>query len=505
MLDAGLELEPERQAVVHQLANQEPGDWAPASVAKLKENYQASAAGIPLKYSYGSDFPYRETDRYLPSDATNIGLVPSLAKGGFSSVWGAAVLPYLASEFGEWPIRYEDLAPHYRSVLAFTGLAATSDDLETLFPLHSDTAVSLRPSRQAETFLADLANNRERLRARGIRFGKSRLAGFANGRSSPSCKSCGLCMYGCPYGLIYNTSSTLEELTQEPGFTYRGGLIVERFSEIGGGVKITAKSRADGRQISFEGSRLYVAAGVLSSTKMLLDSVEAHDQELTVKDSQYFLLPLLRYRRVAGACEESLHTLAQAFVEILDENLSPNSIHLQVYSYNELYRQAIQGSLGRLYRPLKLASDRFLERLLLIQGYVHSDLSATISLRIKKPQHGAPSKMVLTGNVNPATRHILKKTARKLFGCRSLFKAVPLTPLMKIGQPGRGFHSGGTLPMRARPGQFETDSLGRPSGFKRVHIVDSSVFPTINASTITLTVMANAHRIASLHDAGDAN
>lgn len=143
MLDAGLELEPERQAVVHQLANQEPGDWAPASIAKLKENYQASAAGIPLKYSYGSDFPYRETDRYLPNEAANVGLAPSLAKGGFSNVWGAAVLPYLASEFGEWPIRYEDLAPHYRSVLSFTGLAATPDDLKSLFPLHSDTAVSL--------------------------------------------------------------------------------------------------------------------------------------------------------------------------------------------------------------------------------------------------------------------------------------------------------------------------------------------------------------------------
>ena len=73
---------------------------------------------------------------------------------------------------------------------------------------------------------------------------------------------------------------------------------------------------------------------------------------------------------------------------------------------------------------------------------------------------------------------------------------------MKVGEPGRGFHSGGTLPMSASPGPFQTDSLGRPYGFELVHIVDSSVFPTINASTITLTAMANAHRIASAHEAG---
>ena len=44
---------------------------------------------------------------------------------------------------------------------------------------------------------------------------------------------------------------------------------------------------------------------------------------------------------------------------------------------------------------------------------------------------------------------------------------------------------------------------GRVSGgvllkvFERVHLVDSSTFPSIPSTTITFTVMANAHRIAS--------
>ena len=33
-------------------------------------------------------------------------------------------------------------------------------------------------------------------------------------------------------------------------------------------------------------------------------------------------------------------------------------------------------------------------------------------------------------------------------------------------------------------------------------MVDSTVFPTVPAPTITLTIMANAHRIASLSAAG---
>jgi hypothetical protein len=51
--------------------------------------------------------------------------------------------------------------------------------------------------------------------------------------------------------------------------------------------------------------------------------------------------------------------------------------------------------------------------------------------------------------------------------------------------------------MRQEPGEFETDILGRPFGWKRVHAVDATVLPTIPANTITSSVMANAHRIAT--------
>ena len=72
-----------------------------------------------------------------------------------------------------------------------------------------------------------------------------------------------------------------------------------------------------------------------------------------------------------------------------------------------------------------------------------------------------------------------------------------MSRMLRVGLPGRGFHTGGTFPMRAAPGPFEVDGLGRPHGFTRVHLVDSSIFPSLPATTITLSVMANAHRIGS--------
>ena len=51
--------------------------------------------------------------------------------------------------------------------------------------------------------------------------------------------------------------------------------------------------------------------------------------------------------------------------------------------------------------------------------------------------------------------------------------------------------------MRRSPRVGETDLLGRPKGLKRVHVVDATVLPSVPASTITYTVMANAARIAT--------
>lgn len=500
MLDAGVELEVDRALMLRQLERQDAGSWDAAAIERLKENMQSRTSGVAIKYVYGSDFPYRETDIFIPRSAKRAALVPSLAKGGFSNVWGAAVLPYVREDIAEWPISSDELAPHYRSVLSFMRLAAVEDDLASRFPLYSDDFHALPQSRQIEQFLGDLRNNREQLQSRGFLFGASRLAVLAQNPHGRACAACGLCTYGCPYGLIYNTASTLDELMDRPRFTYIPDVVVKKLTEVGGGVTIQATSRSSSMQLSFNARRVYVGAGVLSTAKLLLESMQAYDHVLTIKDSQYFLLPLLRYNAVAGVASERLHTLAQAFIEIFDSRVSERSLHLQIYGYNDLHRQAIQGLMGPFHRLFGLTTNALLERLLLIFGFLHSDLSPAISVALQAPANRETSTLVMEGRDNARTKTVLRRLVAKLFRSSSLLRAVPIFPMMKVGEPGRGFHSGGTFPMRERPRDFETDLLGRPSGFKKVHIVDSSIFPSIPASTITLTVMANAYRIASACD-----
>jgi hypothetical protein len=69
--------------------------------------------------------------------------------------------------------------------------------------------------------------------------------------------------------------------------------------------------------------------------------------------------------------------------------------------------------------------------------------------------------------------------------------------MIRFSNPGSGTHCGSSFPMRARPSApFDTDALGRPFGWRRVHAVDASILPSIPGTTLAFAVMANAVRIA---------
>ena len=117
---------------------------------------------------------------------------------------------------------------------------------------------------------------------------------------------------------------------------------------------------------------------------------------------------------------------------------------------------------------------------------------------LDRPDQGVRGKLRVTavdGEVN--TRDVIRLIMKKIMRSRKYLKAVPATPMLIVAPTGRSFHSGGSFPMSANPGEFQSDVLGRPYGFTRVHAVDSTVFPSIPATTITLSIMANAHRIAT--------
>lgn len=483
LVDAGLTLEPERREVIARMRGQAPGEWRAEDLAAIKEGMDANAGGVLLKRSFGSDYVYRGPAEQGAGAVAGPALKPSFALGGLSNVWGAAMLPYTASDLEGWPITAAELAPHYAASLRLTGLSGQHDGLEEMFPLFAEPS-PLPMSRQASKLWANLERSAAGLRRRGLHFGRSRLA------VSPGCVQCGLCMYGCPYDLIYSSAQTVRAWSGRAGFEYRPGIVVERLEETGGGVTLRGYHLENRVPWSLDCARVFLAGGVLPTTRLVLLSREAYERPLSILDSQYYLFPLLQMAGTAGVSREALHTLSQIFLELNVPALSPHTIHLQIYSYSDIIGQALRQSLG----PLAIAPlARALEgRMLIAQGYLHSSHSSKLRVALQRD-----GKLSATAEINPQTARRVRRVVRWLLRQSPALRALPLEPLLQITPPGRGFHSGGTLPMSAKPADLQTDSLGRLPGWERVHVVDSSVFPTIPATTITLSLMANAHRIGA--------
>jgi choline dehydrogenase-like flavoprotein len=463
MLDAGLQLEPEREAVRNAMAPKPKAEWTAAERALVAP---VSGAGVPEKLSYGSDYPYRGT----PPGS----LRGSYAQGGLSNVWGSAIMPWRAQDMPGWPVTAEELAPGYTAATRLLPVSARTDDLATEWPLFGTPGAMLPPGRQSERLLAALHAKRDELRQAGVQFGAARLAVDAN-----PCILCGACLAGCPRELIHSARHSLPAL-QAAGLEYVSGVRVRRLEETQAGVKITADGQA------FEADRVFLAAGALNSTEIMLRSLGR--AEAVLKDSQYFVLPLLQAGAAKGVAESPLHTLAQLFIEIDDPAVSPFGVHLQIYGYSDVLAAAVHAKLPRW------AAARLLERMMVIQGYLHSAHSGRIAVRLET------DRLSLRPERNPETAPHLRALGRKLRAMTGAMRAWPVMAMLQQTEPGRGFHTGGSFPMSATPAPGETDRLGRPPGTSRIHMVDAAVLPSIAATTITLTAMANAWRIG--HEAG---
>lgn len=490
VLDIGNKLDSAKRNIVSKLGSVAPSCWEGNDVASLQEGIEVSNKGIPLKLFFGSDFPYQLPEVGTDYQCGSVGALPSFALGGLSNVWGAAMLPYRDEDMLSWPFGRKELEPHYKAVLKLTGLSATEDDLLEYFPLYTDSCSFVPGGKQTENLFQDLWSSRETLRRKKVFFGRSRLA-FKQ-TPTQGCEKCNLCMYGCPYGVIFNSSQLIHEWSAAKKIEYIDNVIVEKVEEKKDHILVHGLSTS-GEVFQCAYERVFLAAGLLPSTAIILRSQDRYEEPITALDSQYFIFPFLRFFGSGKVTQEKMHTLSQLFIEIMDPLLSASTIHLQAYGYNDLIYKALQKTFRFLMPDAIL--QQILSRLLVFQGYLHSDCSSKLQLTLQRSQGREILQVIPL--VNTQTGVIIKKILRKITFLASSIKGVPLIPMLQMGEVGRGFHSGGSFAMARNPTNNQSDLLGRPSGFRKLHLVDSSSFPSVPATTVTYTAMANAHRIAT--------
>jgi choline dehydrogenase-like flavoprotein len=495
LIDVGERLSPEAAALKQRLASLPPERWQKADVAAASDNPTMSGKGFPQKYLFGSDRLTRGQHIGAPVTAGWPIIAQSFAAGGLSIAWGAALLPITATDIAGWPIGRHELDPAYERVLADLPLAARDDGLSAEFPLYGKPERPLPLPAALSNLLEDIA------RARGltgeIRFGQARLAVHIDShQDGVGCQRCGLCLSGCPYGAIHTMAAALDGLRRRNAIRYRTGLMALEVAEDASGPILRLRDVTSGERSDERFDAIFVAAGAFGSLRIALASLQAYGDRVRVLDSQKFILPLMRWRASPLDWPRAL-TLPGVFVDFKVRDLSEHWIHAQVSAMNGYLLERLccgpdsAGWRQALLRPL-------VERLLVAWCGLHSDHSSTIDVSLTLSAASEPGTLALTANANPAGLTAIRSAARQLARLGRQFGIVVATPMLKSAPVGGGNHLGGCLPMRRQPvGRWDTDTLGRLQSWRRVHFVDGAVLPSIPATTLALTIMANADRIAT--------
>jgi choline dehydrogenase-like flavoprotein len=382
---------------------------------------------------------------------------------------------------------------HYEEILRQIPFAGEEDDLATRFPLMRPPAPLPPMSPRSQRVLNAYEKHRSRINDHGITIGKARLAFDAE-----NCIRCGMCMTGCPHGLIYSAAQTFDALRRAGRVTFHSGFLALKITEEGDQVAVITREIATGRTRRFEADRVYVACGAIGTTRLAANSLGLFDVDLPMLESRQFVLPLLSLRATEDPRNKHDFTLNQFNVIVAPGEGCTDISTLHFYTFNPAFIDGLPAALR--VRSADWLQAQLLRRLTVALGYLPSWNSPQLRLHTgSRPSGPELPDLHISRQAPPAgQRQMLRAVVLRLVRSARLLDLYPLLPMLRLSAAGKSYHLGGSFPHRAgQAGDFSSDRLGRVGSWERVHLVDASVFPTVPAMTFGLTIMANAHRIAS--------
>lgn len=496
VVDVGGRLEQKQDDSRLRLAQTGQSEWEPADLAVVSRQPVASGVkGLPEKRSFGSDFPFRNFGQLMGVGTTGSvnDAVVSGAYGGFSNVWGAQVMPFTTATLRSWPANLGRMDEHYAHILREIPFAAEEDDLAQLFPLIEQSTPLPELSQRSEAVLSNYGKHRQEVNQRGVVVGRARLA-----MNAPGCIRCGLCLTGCPYSLIYSASQTLDRLRSENRITYRSGLLAVSVEESASSATVVARDLETDRLERFSADRVFLACGAIGTSRLVMGSLKLFETTVRVAESAQFMLPFVSTSPIADPRKSADFTLNQFNMVVRLDSAGYDVSQLHFYTYNHAFVDALPSAL-RTNRSRGLGSQ-LLRRLSVALGYLPSWASPDFSLEAR-PNSAVgqlPHLEVSSRGPGLARNAMLREVLKRVLSSARALDLWPVMPMLKLPAPGKSYHWGSIFPHSANAhDRFSSDALGRVAPWRRIHLVDASVFPSVAATTFTLTVMANAHRIAT--------
>lgn len=455
----------------------------------------------------------RQSIRY--EDCDDIFVDRIRAVGGRSIHWNADCFRFAARDFYErsiegveedWPIAYEELAPHYSYVEKMIGVCGTQEHLSVL-----PDGVFMLPSLKLRCSEEIVRRSCRRLGIPMIPTRKAVLTAPYDGR--PPCHYCGHCMDGCDVGAIFTTPNSMFPKAMKTGnFTLiPTKLARELLVDQEGGVRAVSVIDTVTRKEEEIQARIFaVCCATIESARLLLNSrsrqfpnglANSHDvvgRYLTghINATRMGYLDSLAGTRPVNNDGATDHSYIPRF----NQNYShPNyvggfQVECQDYSFMFPYQAAHLKGYGEKFKE----QVRFLQPgFFAMDGYgkclVRPENRVTVD-RNQRDAYGIPIPVIrfrfsendvsLWKDMGEKLDEILHAT-----GVRFTINTTP-------APTGFASHETGTVRMGKDPRTSVLNVFCQAHDVKNLFVVDGSCFTTFPEKNPTLTIMANAVRVA---------
>jgi hypothetical protein len=487
VLDLGNTLESNKKELIQNLSSQNPINWKTKDRESLIKDICVAKekSSIPKKLVFGSDFFYGKSSKNAPVQSDGSTPPFSYAKGGLSAGWGAAILPPSKYDIKDWPIDIDEFHKYCKIVLKDLPYSSSDDGLSLSFPQMNDKSNRLKLSSRATYILNKLKSNVQ-LKKDDTVYGQARLLVNSTDDSS-ACQYCGECMSGCVYKSIYKSDDEIIQLHKDGKIDYIDNCLVDKLIEKDEKVLVEYFDENKVKMVK-EFNKVFLGAGAVNSSRIILNSLENFDTTLEVKTRGGYVVPVFSFNKLKIDWP-SVNTQPSLFIEFRGEGLQ-HWVHTQVSSDNELLLKML-GLRNKSKGLIAKIKEYIAEHTYLLLVNYHSEHSGTYELKLEKDDN---NNILQTKHKKDSPQFkVLVASWWKLF--KILFKigSIPMYPFAKLNSG--SYHVGGTMPMKENPKELETDILGVVKGMKNVHIVDTSTFPSLPGTTIVLMMMANAYRI----------
>lgn len=452
----------------------DPRQWAPEEYDELHRKVKSGIEKSfpPPRSQFGATL-----DRCLPGADTS--LFQTSAFGGLGEFWSTAMFPLRQTDLEAWPISFGDLEPYYQAIADRVGVAGDPDAFPGMFPHTFVNRPPVRPTPLAghlvETFNRDAD---PRYRAVG---GTNLLGVETRLDQSNGCVYCGGCLYGCFKGSMFRPGPVLRRRIQDGTLQHvpAAARSVDRAPD--GRLRVLLE---DGESLSFD--RVFLCAGAMGSSEVLLRSMGATDTEVVISDNEMYNFPIaykgLRAKTFTDHFAISTSVLA----------LEPTQAAEPEVEYGHVLITSLPDKLldfyvrKRMWRPFRWPRRQLRGRFLIAQMYVGGATAVQYGLRV-----GTDGKRHLRsirhGASDEAGRRQIKAVKRNLRGTPFMLPPFPLKRASTSFHYFGGFGPGNPLTTVGADGQV----------MPRLHVCDSSVFPSSPAQPFTFTLMANAMRIVT--------